>query len=53
MLVALLRCFSGSLLAAMDIKTILSIPRMISKSVRVINAIMASEVNKKSNIIVI
>jgi hypothetical protein len=46
--VALERWCSGSLLAAMEIKTMLSIPKIISKNVKVSNAIIASLVNKNS-----
>jgi len=48
-LVALALWLCGSLLAAIEIKTMLSIPRIISKKVSVKRAIMASLVNKKSN----
>ena len=52
MVVALPRWCSGNLLAAIDINTILSIPKIISKKVKVNNAIIASLVRKKSSILI-
>ena len=50
MLVAFPRWCSGNLFAAIDINTMLSIPKIISRKVNVINAKKASEESRKSNI---
>ena len=49
-LVTFLSCSSGSLFAAIEIKTILSIPSVISIKVSFYNANVASNVKSKSNI---